>query len=136
MKNKIIPIGILFFSLVFCNNTVEVDCTRFKEGTFYSPPLDGGNDYHIIRKNNRQIEVDKDGNKFYFFLKWHNECSYTTTLASPKEYDSNHITSDSVRIEFTKIIKDTAYYNSKVYFKDEVYEVTNSKMIRIGDVPD
>jgi hypothetical protein len=122
----------------FCS--YEKDCKKFKEGTFYSPTLGDISYYYIIRKGNRQIEIDKDNNRRKFFLKWHNECSYTITLANPEEYNFdksfNSRLSDSIKVEFIETIKDTVYYNSKIYFKNEVYEVTGSKMIRIDDVPD
>jgi len=137
INSKLLTIITLCVTAISCGQ--DNNCKDFKEGTFYLPPVDQIGEYYIYRKGNRQIEINENKKETYYYLKWHNSCSYTVTLAEiPIDTSSNIYNSkrpDSIRIEYIKTIKDTVYYNSKAYIDNKAYELLGLKMIKIGEVP-
>lgn len=140
MMNCNVMFLLLFSIIISCAQNADLDCNKFRNGTFYAPPSNEVKDYFtIIRNENIQMEIDSLNSSIFFNVKWNNECNYTLTLADPEKdrFDERFQMNrpDSINVEFVRSIQDTVYCDAIVYHEDMILKITGSKVIRTGDVP-
>lgn len=82
IMNKII---FIFSITLFFISTAEaqdiISCNAVKNGTYsLDNSLFSNTKYVIHRSDDKQIEIDKKGNRFIFNVEWINACHYKLTL--------------------------------------------------------
>ena len=58
----------------------NIECQSYKNGTFVTEGGLFNGRYAIKRRGNKQVEVDQNGSKFVFDVRWVDECSYVLKL--------------------------------------------------------
>jgi hypothetical protein len=103
-------------------------CSDFKSGTFLVP-ADSivEKSYTVIRKDNQQIEYDKDGNKSIVDIEFIDECNYIMK-ANPKSENFDAMSqyvndSGGIKIKVLKISRDTLFYSGLIENDSVRYEM-------------
>lgn len=110
----------------------EMDCKKFKNGTFKLEDAQVGNSL-IERKGSKQIETAEGGLvKFKFKVKWLNECTYTLELKKVLAYpkDAPPVEDFILTVEIIEV-KENSYIQKSS--SDKFDYVVESEMILIDD---
>jgi hypothetical protein len=139
MKNNIFKAVMLGIGLMAFESCVQdMECERFKEGTFkVSYDSFSNQESKIIRKEDIQTEFDSLGNKTNLSVNWIGNCSYYLSYVSgdrklgKKELE---ILSkpDAMLVEFINIKSDTLEFKIIIPYLNQRFEKFG-KMIKVED---
>lgn len=80
VSKKLILIPLLFLTSIITVFAQDMDCKKFRDGTFIIPKTDTSPKSTLIRKGNIQIEtLEGDDKALEFIVKWIDDCTYTLT---------------------------------------------------------
>ncbi len=126
---------VLLIVITSCNSISSNQCNLFNSGVFIIPPQNGiYENYRIQKLNNKQIELSSDGRKILTKLRIDENCCQTLfpdslfIKNSYTEFPENY--PDSSQICLSKVVKDTFFFNSTYFIKNEQLMV-HGYMIRL-----
>ncbi|MGK7389466.1 MAG: hypothetical protein ACNS60_03920 [Candidatus Cyclobacteriaceae bacterium M2_1C_046] len=95
-----------FILLISTAKAQSLSCSDVKNGTYIinNSPFKNNN-YIIQRSDNRQVEIDKKGNKYIFEVEWINTCHYKLKLQEYIPSSTNFSYKGSTDIIIVEILK-------------------------------
>jgi hypothetical protein len=90
----------------------QPDCREYKKGKFQYVDMPGA---WFVINGNKHMEYVENG-KYYIqsTLKWHSDCTYTTTLKKSTVPDFPYKPGDMMTVTFTRSEEGIIYYTSEL----------------------